>query len=430
MSFEKTFCSSPWFHMRITNSGTYEYCRWRSGITTIDLKNNIQTKTPTEYFQQTMAGIRQSILDGEPLSSCTSCYTMEQHHKVSGRQRQLLKTGVQEMFFVKSLASSPMKASFDYSQKHQGLTDRTVSDWQIDLGNYCNSACVFCSPEFSSRLATEFHQLKLIDNIPPAAWCDDPTLVEKFVADLCASQELHYLHFIGGETLITPGFHRILESLIDAGISNRITLGFTTNLTTWSDKIINLLTQFKQINLGLSVETMTSTNDYVRWPSNLSTVKTLADRWVALASQHNWLTQLRITPTCLTIHELDTVYEYAWQNNLAVESCNFLESPEFLRIGVLPAEYRAQARQRLVNWILSHPTIITSQVINGRDPTRSQEQLVQDAKSYVEYLDEVEDESYRLPSLIAYLKKLESGRKNSVLNYLPQYEELFRASGY
>jgi len=430
MSLEKNFCSSPWFHMRITNSGTYEYCRWRSGITVVDPQNNIQTKTPTEYFQQDMANIRQSMLDGHAPDGCASCYKMEQHHKVSGRQRQLLKVGVQEMFFATSLASSPMKASFDYSQQHQGLTDRTVSDWQIDLGNYCNSACVFCSPEFSSRLATEFRQLGLIDHVPPPAWCDDPVLVDRFVADLCASRELHYLHFIGGETLITPGFHRILQALIDAGISGRITLGFTTNLTTWSDKIVDLLIQFKQINLGLSVETMTSINDYVRWPSSLPAIKILADRWVALASKHNWLTQLRITPTCLTVHDLDTVYEYAWQNNLAVESCNFLESPAFLRIEVLPPEYREQARQRLVDWILLHPTTITSQVINGRDPTRVQEQIVQDASSYVEYLDNVEDESHRLPALVTYLKQLESGRKNRVLDYLPQYEELLRTHGY
>jgi hypothetical protein len=168
----------------------------------------------------------------------------------------------------------------------------------------------------------------------------------------------------------------------------------------------------------------------VRWPSSLPAIKILADRWVALASKHNWLTQLRITPTCLTVHDLDTVYEYAWQNNLAVESCNFLESPAFLRIEVLPPEYREQARQRLVDWILLHPTTITSQVINGRDPTRVQEQIVQDASSYVEYLDNVEDESHRLPALVTYLKQLESGRKNRVLDYLPQYEELLRTHGY
>ena len=54
--------------------------------------------------------------------------------------------------------------------------------------------------------------------------------------------------------------------------------------------------------------------------------------------------QLRITPTCLSVHELHTVYDYAWQNMIAVESCNFLYRPEYLRIGVLPEAQRQVAK--------------------------------------------------------------------------------------
>ena len=50
---------------------------------------------------------------------------------------------------------------FDYSQTNQGHTLRTVTDWQIDLGNYCNGRCVFCSPSSSSSLATEFKKIEI-----------------------------------------------------------------------------------------------------------------------------------------------------------------------------------------------------------------------------------------------------------------------------
>lgn len=430
MTFEKTFCSSPWFHMRITNSGTYEYCRWYGGITQFDNQNNIKSKSPIEYFQNDLAPLRKNMLDGKTIKGCSSCHVMEQHQKISGRQRQLLKSGIQLPFFVKSLASSPMKASFDYSQANAGHTQRTVSDWQIDLGNYCNSACVFCAPEFSSRLASEYKSLGLIDQTPPQAWCDDTDLVERFVKDLCQGQPIHYLHFIGGETLITPGFVRILEALVTNGISQHVTLGFTTNLTTWSDHTADLLTKFKQINLGISMETTTKINDYVRWPSQIDQVLKHAQDWLDLARKHGWLTQLRITPTCLTVHELDTMYEYAWQNNLAVESCNFLERPEHLRIGVLPKTFRQLAHARLENWIKKHPIAQQDQIVNGRNPSTIRQQIVQDALSYLHYLDQAQDESHRLPDLVAYLKLLESRRGNRVLNYIPQYEELFRSAGY
>ena len=377
-----------------------------------------------------MSELRTDLLTGNALAMCSDCYTMEQHGKVSGRQRQLLKVGIQEQYFEKSLAGSPLRSAFDYSDANQGDTERTVTDWQIDLVNYCNGACVFCGPESSSRMATEFQKLGLIDQIPPPAWCDDPDLVDQFVKVLTSSPDLQYLHFLGGETVITPGFKTIMTALVNADLAKRISIGFTTNLTVWSDDIVELLKQFEQVNLGLSVETLTPVNDYVRYPSQQIQTQHILDRWVNLGQQQNWLIQLRITPTCLTVHELTTVYDYAWQNNTAVESCNFIDRPEFFRIGVLPPAQRKLAQDALSAWIQQHRVDNCDKIVNTRNPTVARTQIIQDAQSYLNYLESAEDESHRLPDLVAYLKRLESNRKNSILDYLPQYEELFRSAGY
>lgn len=432
MAFKDTFCPSPWFHMRINNSGTYEPCRWMTsnGLSRFDPDRNIRTQSPLTYFQQGMSGIRTQLLQGASPAICTDCVQMERHHKVSGRQRQLLKVGVRDEYFEKSLAGSPSRSAFDYSQAHDGHTLAAVRDWQIDLGNYCNGACVYCNPESSSRLATEFVKLGLIDQAPAASWCDDPDLVERFVADLRLSPNLEYLHFIGGETLITPGFRRILQALVDADIAPQVAIGFTTNLAVWSDAVVDLLRKFKTVNLGMSIESLNSINDYVRYPSCIDQVRQTLDRWVALAQSLDWLIQLRITPTCLTVHDLASVYQYAWQNNLAVESCNFLDKPEFFRISVLPAEQRNQARLLLQDWIDQHHAQAQEQIINTRDPNRAHDQILQDAASYVNYLTTAQDESDRLPDLIEYLRRLEANRGNTILTYLPQYELLFRSAGY
>jgi sulfatase maturation enzyme AslB (radical SAM superfamily) len=402
----------------------------KQGNTRVDFANNIQTVSPLTYFQKSMAELRTTMLDGGTPDMCNDCYTMERHSKTSGRQRQLLKVGIQQQYFEKSLASSTLKTSFDYSNNSQGHTNRSVSDWQIDLGNYCNGACVFCDPENSSRLATEFQKIGLIDQLPPAAWCDDPALVDRFVQALTASTNLQYLHFLGGETVITPGFRTILTALVEAGLAKNVTIGFTTNLTVWSDDIVELLKQFQQVNLGMSIETLTPVNDYVRYPSKQAQTRELLDRWITLGKQQDWLIQLRITPTCLTVHELHTVYDYAWQNNLSVESCNFLDEPKFFRIAVLPLEYRTKVIETLEQWIQAHQSTETQQIINTRDPNVARKQIVQDAQSYLNYLKSVADESNRLPDLVAYLKRLENNRGNSILTYLPQYEELFRSAGY
>ena len=142
MTLKQTFCPSPWFHMRITPSGHYEYCRWAEA----PQSTNIQTQTPVEFFQQGMQPVRQSFLNGTMPAGCHTCRSMEQHGKVSGRQKQLLKVGVRLEEFEKTLASSPWLSVFTGNKFSQ-----LPQDWQIELGNFCNSACIFCFPESSSR---------------------------------------------------------------------------------------------------------------------------------------------------------------------------------------------------------------------------------------------------------------------------------------
>ena len=414
--------------MRINNDGTYAYCRWK--VHSDPNIGNIKTQEPLDCFQNTMSSIRTQFLNGEFPTGCRDCGVMEQHNKVSGRQKQLLKIGVQTQWFEKTLASSTMRSAFDYSDAHNGVTTNTVSDWQIDLGNYCNNACIFCNPETSSRLATEFQQLGLIKQVPPASWCDDEQLLQKFINTLLNSPQLQYLHFIGGETVITPGFRLILQALVDNNLAHNITVGFTTNLNVWSDEIAELLKKFQQVNLGMSIEAMTPINDYVRWPNKVTRTMELLNRWVKLGQQQNWLMQLRTTPTCLTVHDLHTVYDYAWEHNINVESCNFLHNPAFLRIGVLPREQRQLAKHAIQTWIDQHHINNNNLVINSRDPNLTRVQVYQDALSYVNYLNSADDESSRLPELMQYLKLLEGNRKNNILDYLPQYETLFRSAGY
>lgn len=407
--------------MRVTNSGGMTYCRWTDkSISQV----NIKDVDPVKFFQQHMNDIRQGMLDGRSLDGCKNCYRMEQHNKVSGRQKQLLKVGVRLEQFEKTLVSSPWVDTFRSKEFTQ-----LPQDWQIDLGNYCNSACIFCHPGASSKLAAEWKRIGLIDQMPPQNWTDSPELVNKFIATLEQSKHIQYLHFIGGETLITPAFRTILKALIRAGLNQTATIGFTTNLITWDQEIVDLLTQFSGVNLGMSIESFDPINDYVRWPATLPKVHETLDQWLHMAKTHGWLMQFRTTPTILTIDSLLSVYQYAWDHGIAIESCNFLDKPEVMRPSVMPMADRLSIIDRMNDWITTRDNHDQT-IVNTRDPSVAKQQIIQDLQSYVEYLKHEPDESFRLPELMTYLKRIEFGRKNSVLTYLPQYEELFRTAGY
>lgn len=415
--------------MRINNGGHYEFCRWAAK----DKDNNrmqlpsIAVQDPIEFFQTGMSSIRLELLNGETPTGCQECVEMEQHNKVSGRLRQLLKTGIQTDNFVKTLQSSPWYEKFE--QSADGTTDLRPVDWQVDLGNYCNSGCVFCYPGSSSKLAKDWLELGLIQTVPPTAWCNNNEYLQKFIQVLVNTPKLRYIHFIGGETLITPAFRTIVQALVDVGVSETVTLGFTTNLTTWDDDLIELLTQFQEVNLGLSIECLHPVNDYLRWPSNINSVRATLDRWVDFAKQHNWLVQLRMTPTVFSVLHLDTIFEYAYQQDIAVESCNFLSHPAYMRPNVLPAEQKQEVVEKLTRWAEQYPRSET-RVVNTRSPEFARLHTVQDAYSYIDYLTKQPDESYRLPDLVQYIKQMESLRNNTILDYLPEYEKFLRSAGY
>lgn len=429
MSLKDNFCPSPWFHTRINNSGNYEYCRWAVKHNRQD-SPSIKTQSPVSWFQTGMSDIRQQMLDGQQPAGCVECYQVDQHGKISGRQRQLLKIGVTVEDFDKTMLSSPWLTEFKNTKARNGATDQLPQDWQIDLGNFCNSACLFCEPHSSSRLATEYKKVGLIKELPPPAWCDDPASLKIFIDTLERTPRLAYLHFIGGETLITPAFKTILQALVDNDICRQVSIGFTTNLTTWNSDIVKLLCEFKEVNLGMSVECLHPLNDYVRYGGTLATTEKLMKRWIDVGRQQGWLMQIRITPTMLSVWHLDTIYQFAMEQGLSVESCNFLNDPAFMRPTVLPMEYRQQVINRLQSWIDQQDIAESSKIINTRDPNEFAQQVTQDAKSYIEYLRNESDESHRLPDLVRYLKTMEQLRKNSVLDYIPEYEQLLRSAGY
>lgn len=422
MTLKDSFCPSPWFHMRINHSGHYEYCRW-ADKSNRNSGPSIHSTDPTDFFHNHVAPIRQQLVNGERPLGCGECYQMETHGKISGRQKQLLKIGVQLSTFDKALASSPWLDAFvnDHAQMPQ--------DWQIDLGNFCNSACVFCGPDSSSRLAAEWKRIGLIDKMPIANWCDTPILLQKFIDTLTASPHIQYLHFIGGETLITPAFEKILQVLIDVGLNKTVTIGFTTNLISWQASTVALLCDFAGVNVGVSVEAFDPINEYVRWPAKQDEVQEILQRWIALSHQHGWLLQFRTTPTALTLHKLLTVYDRAWQDGIPIESCNFLTRPGFLRPAVLPQQYRLSILNDMQKWIDQHPNNHQT-IVNIRDPNTARTQIVQDLQSYVNYLTNEPDQSYLLPDLVQYLKKIETSRQNSICQYIPEYEQLFRSAGY
>jgi len=429
MTFETNFCPSPWLHMRIKSSGEMRYCRWTQRHKD-NLSANIADMDPETFFKEHMAPIRETMLQGEDYPACADCRIMEQHGKVSGRQKQMIKVGIDPDNFEQSFGTSTYVDKFKQSANNNGKTDILPVDWQIDLGSLCNSACVFCTPTNSSRLRAELHKLGLVDKARVTEWTDDPVLVKKFADMLAKTPRLHYLHFIGGETMMNKAFETILRALVSENIHTKCSIGFTTNLTIWDEGINSLLCKFKDVHAGLSIETMSELNDYLRWPSKIENVKTILDKYVELGKENNWHVTVRNAPTVFSISDMVPLYQHCVDNEIDIESCNFMDKPEFMRPSVLPGPLRKEAKEKLLTFVSQYGGASRVRNYNVRDRSDTLNVLMTDAQSWINYLDNAQDESYRATDLVHYITKLESSRHNNILEYLPEYENFLRSAGY
>ena len=431
-----SFCSSPWFHLRITYNGNFEFCRWSN---TASGKDNVRDTSIMQYYNGIeMKKLRSTLLDGKEFEACANCYYEDKFDKLSGRRRQLLKSAIDVNDFELTTRSSPHYDKFLYSSINNGHSDYYPTDLQIDLGNICNSACIMCSPKASSLLTQDYKKLFKInpaqfsDPVPYESWTRDPVVLDRVVNEIINIPNLKYIHFLGGETLYDPAFYTICERLISAGISKDIIVGTTTNGTLYDERIEYLIKQFKEFHLGISIESVTSLNDYIRYPGKINNIKNNIDRFLELRNDSKLYISLRITPNVFTISEIDLMFEYMIENNVIAESCNILYNPRWLRIELLPDNIRVDIIAKLQNLINRYDL----EKHNTTNVRRSDIIPLVIADTVIDYYnllknyEPLPDADVLGTQLVSFLKGFETLRGNTILDYAPRYKEFLQRYGY
>ena len=435
--FKKNFCSSPWFHVRLTYDGSYESCRWAKNP---QRDSSFQNQSLMQYYNSgQMKSLRQQLLNGESPDHCSTCYYEESFGKLNGRLKQLNKSAINIDEFDFTLRSSPHYKNFEYSLHNNGLADLAPVDLQIELGNTCNSACIMCGPEASSRLETDYHKLNAIDPIlflkPNSykSWTHDPALVNRFVEELVSIPNIRYIHFLGGETLYEESFYTICDQLIKHNLAKNIIIGTTTNGTIYNERIQKFIENFKEFHVGISIESVTSLNDYIRWPGKINSILPNIDKFLNLRENNPGLyISLRITPNVFSVYELDKLFVYMLEHGVIAESCNILYNPLHLRMELIPEDIRNEIKEKL-KILIDYYELSKEKIINVR---RSDQISQVTANVILDYYQFICD--YQLPDnleksrydLINFTKAFETIRGNSILDYAPRYEKFLRHYGY
>ncbi len=426
--------------MKVGYDGNYVPCRWMPPGSEVD-KTTVGNMSLMEFFNSDhMKQFRTNLFSDQPTKACSACAYQDSFGKVSGRSLQLFRSKISLNSFDQDYEKSHHHQMFEYSRDNAGQTTSYPYDLQVNLSNVCNSACIMCGPKSSSRLVQDYHKLAKKSHpmfyYPEKVeyWGEDPALVEKFIGYLKELPSIDYLHLLGGETLYLESFWRICEALIDAEMAEKIYLGTTTNLTLYSERLENIITKFSKFHVGLSIESVNSLNDYIRYPSEITSVMGNLYKFLKLRDRfpEKINLTLRITPNIFSIFYIDELIQFMCDHNITAESTEILFRPACLRIELMPDNLKLIAIDKLKK-VIEKNSLSRSRVVDTRNHLLTHSIISSVAYSYLDFLENMVDpadgDKHRY-DLVQFLTGFESLRDNSILDYAPDYKDFLIEYGY
>ena len=172
---------------------------------------------------------------------------------------------------------------------------------------------------------------EIISRIPGNPyWAKDESIV--FGEIFVHPRRLRWLNFSGGEPLINPVFPVILERLVESGHAEHIGLYITSNGTVHSQRLSELLKQFRFAHIGFSIDGIGALQEYIRPPLKWGIVR----RNLVAFLEENVPVSVRPTVQAYNIFGLLDLVRWCDRHQVPFVLDNILYSPASLSLDMLP----------------------------------------------------------------------------------------------
>lgn len=240
-----TFCILPWVHFYFNPQGNILPCCVADEKFPLGSYNNKNI----DFNSKEIKKFRKNMIDNAQVPHCQVCYKKEENNIKSIRQSS-------NDSFLKNIPKETITESVDNFQ---------LKYLDIRLNNVCNLKCRMCSGKFSNRIAQEDKEIwGSTEYLHNSNFTDYTDYFLDLVED--HSPYLEKIYFAGGEPLINPAHYKILDLLIKDKNTN-LEISYNTNFSILKYKnndILEYWKQFKNIEVGASIDLIGKASDYVR----------------------------------------------------------------------------------------------------------------------------------------------------------------------
>lgn len=341
----ENFCIAPFVQLTTHPSGSISPCPYLGGTT---WKGQTTPSILDKWHSSDLEKLRESFLNNQRNEICQRCWHEEQHHKSSLRRRLYNPTTgtsdysvVNDTTIVQDLATG-----LDTKSYLQGPKVLTIKN-----GNLCNAKCRSCHPGDSSRWIEDsrklFNQLGQqhyrIDQTE-SNWTDDQ-IDELFEL----SKNLHRLELFGGEPLYNKKVRSLLERIAVAGHSRQLNLYINTNGSVDLVKQIPAIKEFKEIEIGISIDDVGARFEYLRHGVRFDQLVDNVKSWQQYFQQHSvkYYIDSITTVSMFNILYLPEIKQFVQSLLPQAPFWNLLIHPDYLFIKNMPDQVKAAAVQKL-----------------------------------------------------------------------------------
>jgi MoaA/NifB/PqqE/SkfB family radical SAM enzyme len=324
------FCYYPFFQVLLSADGKYMPCSHHDNFITENGKeitvatHNIEDAWNSSYMQELRSNFNKNIRS----KGCKHCWKEQ------------------------ALGLKPMRFdSYGYNVP-ESQVEKPESPMRVEINasNVCNLRCRICWSHASSRWIKEAKELYNVDgeihlNMTP----DNQHIIRQWVPHFTQ------IGFFGGEPLMSEENLELMRYCVETGHSSHISLLINTNATVYSDEIVLLFKQFKNVYLNFSIDDIGARFEYQRSGAKWKDVVENMKKYI----QHggfNGGDQMEIKICCsvtsMNIYYFPEFFEFMNEHFPGLPVYwNLVFQPWQLCIQLLPAEVKLQIAQRLRKFV-------------------------------------------------------------------------------
>ena len=216
-------------------------------------------------------------------------------------------------------------------------------DYNLDITNLCNLKCYMCTGVSSSKLLVENNDLGF-ENLDQKDYDYEEGKLS-YLIDQIEKNHVTHVTLQGGEPLMNPKIISLLEKLSVKNTAEKLTIWITTNGTMYNKKLFDILSAFKDVKIIFSIDGVNKVNDYLRFPSDFSQIKSNFINYLNLQNATFMITNVVQNFNLLYVND---IIEFANTYNTHLH-LNILTGPSVLHYSVLPYSTRHKALEKLQN---------------------------------------------------------------------------------